>query len=166
MWIGTRLLAMALVLWPLGAGADESDPLPVPKGSARQQAVVAYNDGVKLMVDKQYAAAQRKFEEALGSDERLAEAHNNLAFSLRMQSSANAQRALKHYARAIALKPDLARAYMYRGVLYTQLGNLEGARADHGRLLVLDPALAAKLEAVIAGRAPDDGSEGLASQYD
>ena len=83
MWIGTRLLAMALLLWPLGTRADESDPLQVPKGGARQQAVMAYNDGVKLMVDRQYAAAQRKFEEALGADEGLAEAHNNLAFSLR-----------------------------------------------------------------------------------
>jgi hypothetical protein len=51
-------------------------------------------------------------------------------------------------------------------VLYTQLGNVDGARADHGRLLTLDPALAAKLEAVIAGRARDDGTEGLTAQYE
>jgi tetratricopeptide (TPR) repeat protein len=165
-WVAAGFLAIAVGGGGVPARGVESDPLPVPKGGARMRAVTAYNDGVKLMVEKRYAAAQLKFEEALAADERLAEAHNNLAFSLRMQSSANAQRALKHYARAIALKPDLTRAYMYRGVLYTQLGNLEGARADHGRLLVLDPALAAKLEAVIAGRASDDGSEGLASQYD
>ncbi|MGH7335249.1 MAG: tetratricopeptide repeat protein [Candidatus Rokuibacteriota bacterium] len=164
-WIVAALLVPALGVGGAAYGA-ESDPLPVPKGGARARAVVAYNDGVKLMVEKRYAAAQRKFEEALAADERLAEAHNNLAFSLRMQGPANAQRALKHYDRALQLKPDLARAYMYRGVLYTQLGNVDGARADHGRLLTLDPALAAKLEAVIAGRASDDGTEGLTGQYD
>ena len=165
MWIGTRLLAMALLLWPLGTRADESDPLQVPKGGARQQAVMAYNDGVKLMVDRQYAAAQRKFEEALGADEGLAEAHNNLAFSLRMQGALNRERALRHYNRALELKPDLARAYMYRGVLFTQMGDLARARADHARLLILDPQLAAKLERVMAGADRDD-DDGLTPQYD
>jgi len=164
-WVVAALVASAVGVGGPAYGA-ESDPLPVPKGGARARAVAAYNEGVKLMVEKRYAVAQRKFEEALAADERLAEAHNNLAFSLRMQSPLNAQRALKHYDRALQLKPDLARAYMYRGVLYTQLGNVDGARADHGRLLTLDPALAAKLEAVIAGRTPDDGSEGLTGQYD
>ena len=37
------------------------------------------------MREKHYAAAQEKFEQALGLDETLAEAHNNLAFSLRQQ---------------------------------------------------------------------------------
>jgi TolA-binding protein len=47
------------------AASAESDPLPVPQGGAREQAVVAYNDGVKLMLEKRYAAAQSKFEEAV-----------------------------------------------------------------------------------------------------
>ena len=165
MWVGARLLATALVVGSSVAGADESDPLPVPKGGARQQAVVAYNDGVKLMVEQRYAAAQRKFEEALGADEGLAEAHNNLAFSLRMQGALNRERALRHYNRALELKPDLARAYMYRGVLFTQMGDLARARADHARLLVLDPQLAAKLERVMAGADRDD-DDGLTPQYD
>ena len=165
MWVGTRLLATALVVGFSVAEADESDPLPVPKGGARQQAIVAYNDGVKLMVEQRYAAAQRKFEEALGADEGLAEAHNNLAFSLRMQGALNRERALRHYNRALELKPDLARAYMYRGVLFTQMGDLARARADHARLLILDPQLAAKLERVMAGADRDD-YDGLTPQYD
>jgi len=165
MGVGARLLATALVVGPSLAGADESDPLPVPKGGAGQQAVVAYNDGVKLMVEQRYAAAQRKFEEALGADEGLAEAHNNLAFSLRMQSVANRDRALKHYDRALQLKPQLAQAYMYRGVLFTQMGDLDRARADHAELLKLDRALATKLERVIAGGGRDEG-DGVAGQYD
>ena len=164
--VATALLAIGLGFSAGGAEAVESDPLPVPKGGARERAVAAYNDGVKLMVDKRYAAAQRKFEEALAADEQLAEAHNNLAFSVRMQGRENFARAMRHYDRAIQLKPDLAQAYMYRGVLFTQLGNLTRARADHARLLTLDPGLAAKLEAVIAGRPASEGDDGLTGQYD
>jgi tetratricopeptide (TPR) repeat protein len=159
------LATIGLGLWAAGAGAVESDPLPVPKGGARERAVIAYNAGVKLLLDKKYADAQTKFEEALAADEQLAEAHNNLAFSLRMQSPANRALALKHYERALELKPDLAQAYMYRGVLFTQMGDLDRARADHARLLKLDRALATKLERVIAGEGRDD-KEGVASQYE
>jgi tetratricopeptide (TPR) repeat protein len=164
--VAAALLAIGLGVSAARAGAVESDPLPVPKGGARARAVAAYNDGVTLMVEKRYAAAQQRFEEALAADERLAEAHNNLAFSLRVQGTGNFERALKHYDRALELKPDLARAYMYRGVLFTQLGDLARARADHARLLALDPGLAAKLDAVIAGRAIEEGYEGLAAQYE
>jgi len=149
-----------------GAGAVESDPLPVPKGGAREQAVVAYNEGVTLVLAKRYPEAQAKFEAALALEERLAEAHNNLAFSLRMQGKGNFERALKHYNRAVELKPDLAQAYMYRGVLFTQTGDLRRASEDHARLLKLDRQLAAKLEAVIVGRVLNEGSAGLAAQYE
>jgi tetratricopeptide (TPR) repeat protein len=163
--IGTGLVTVALACAPVAVVAVESDPLPVPKGGAHERAVVAYNDGVTLMVAKRFAAAQRKFEEALAADEGLAEAHNNLAFSLRMQGAMNRERALRHYDRALELEPNLARAYMYRGVLLTQMGDLARARADHARLLALDPALAARLERIIAGTGHDD-SDGLAPQYD
>lgn len=138
-WLAAALIAAALALCAARAGAVESDPLPVPKGGARERAVAAYNEGVKRMLEKRYGAAQQKFEEALAADERLAEAHNNLAFSLRMQGPTNFTRALQHYDRALELRPDMARAYMYRGVLFTQLGDLARARADHARLLALDP---------------------------
>ena len=164
--VATALLAIGLGCSAGTAEAVESDPLPVPKGGARERAVTAYNDGVKLMAEKRYSAAQRKFEEALAADERLAEAHNNLAFSVRMQGRENFARAIRHYNRALELKPDLAQAYMYRGVLFTQLGDLARARADHARLLTLDPVLAAKLEAAIAGRPRAEGNDGLAGQYD
>ncbi|HEX6210061.1 MAG TPA: hypothetical protein VF136_04750 [Methylomirabilota bacterium] len=159
------LAAIALVACASAARAVESDPLPVPEGGARQRAVTAYNEGVKLMVDRHYAAAQQKFEEALAADEGLAEAHNNLAFSLRMQGAFNRERALRHYDRALELKPDLARAYMYRGVLFTQMGDLARARADHARLRALDPQLAARLERIMAGDGRDE-SDGLTPQYD
>ena len=156
----------AFVLITAAAGAVENDPLPVPTGTPREHAVAAYNDGVKLMLDKQFAAAQQKFEEALRLDNRLAEAHNNLAFSLRMQGTHNFDRALKHYNRALELKPTLVQAYMYRGVLFTQMGDLARARADHAKLLAFDKALAAKLEAIIAGGSGRDPYDGLAAQYE
>ena len=160
------LLAAALGLPATAARPVENDPLPVPKGGAREQAVLAYNDGVRLMLDKRYADAQRRFEEAIALHERLAEAHNNLAFSLRMQGARNYERALQHYNRALELKPDLAQAYMYRGVLFTQTGDLRRAAEDHARLLRLDRQLAAKLEAVIVGRVLNEGTAGLAAQYE
>lgn len=160
------VLAAALALFPPATLGDESDPLPVPRGTAREQAVIAYNDGVKLLVEKRYPQAQAKFEEALARFEGLAEAHNNLAFSLRMQGAQNFARALKHYDRAIELKPDLAVAYMYRGVLFTQQGDLKRASADHARLLKLDRRLAAQLEAVIVRRVTGDDRAGIAPQYE
>lgn len=160
------LTATALAFSCPAAMAVESDPLPVPAGSPREQAVLTYNDGVRLLVDKRYAEAQARFESALALDERLAEAHNNLAFSLRMQGKGNFDRALKHYNRALELKPDLAQAYMYRGVLFTQTGDLKRASADHERLLKLDRNLAAQLEAVIVRRVTGDDRAGIAPQYE
>jgi tetratricopeptide (TPR) repeat protein len=164
-WIGV-LLGAAVSLLTLAVQADESDPLPAPKGTPRERAISTYNEGVTLLRDKHYTTAQEKFEQALALDETLAEAHNNLAFSLRMQGTQYIERALIHYNRALELKPDLARAYMYRGVLFTQMGDLTRARADHGQLLHLDQELAAKLERIMAGTGERDDSDGLAGQYD
>jgi tetratricopeptide (TPR) repeat protein len=147
-WIGILLGAAVLLLCP-AAGADESDPLPAPKGTPRGRAVGLYNEGVALLRDKA-----------------LAEAHNNLAFSLRTQGMHHAERALRHYNRALELKPDLAQAYMYRGVLFVRMGDLSRARADHAKLLVLDRGLAVELERVIGGASDRDGAAGVASPYD
>jgi tetratricopeptide (TPR) repeat protein len=164
-WIRV-LLGAAVLLLASGAGADESDPLPAPKGTPRERAISAYNGGITLLRDKHYAAAQEQFEQALALDEALAEAHNNLAFSLRLQGAKNFDRALYHYNRALELKPDLAQAYMYRGVLFTHMGDLSRARADHAQLLVLDQELASKLERIIAGTGGRDEYDGLAAPYD
>jgi tetratricopeptide (TPR) repeat protein len=163
--VAGTLLAIGLGVSAPPARAVENDPLPVPRGGPREQAVTAYNAGVALLLARRYAEAQARFEEALAADEQLAEAHNNLAFSLRMQGAVNRDRALRHYDRALQLKPTLAQAYMYRGVLFTQMGDVARARADHARLLELDRALAARLERVIAGAGRDDG-DGVAAQYD
>ncbi|MGB5985447.1 MAG: tetratricopeptide repeat protein, partial [Desulfobacterales bacterium] len=75
--------------------------------------------------------------------------HNNLAYVLRKQGPDFFEEALKHYTRAIELKPDLAQPYMYRGVLFVQMGNKEAALQDHEKLLTLDEKLAQELQYVI-----------------
>lgn len=155
------LLGMAGFAW-----AVESDPLPVPKGSPREAAVHSYNEGTRLLLQRDYSGAQRLFEQALARQEDFAEAHNNLAFSLRMQGSGNFDRSLRHYNRAIALKPSLAQAYMYRGMLFLQVGDMERARADHARLLALDAALAQRLSDAMTTRSEGDGRAGIASQQE
>lgn len=167
MTLRRRRAAGALAAWLLGtAAAVENDPLPVTGGGAREKATRLYNDGVADLLVRRFAQAQALFEQALEIDASLAEAHNNLAYVLRMQGPQNFAASLAHYDRAIALKPALAQAYAYRGMLFVQQGDLARARADLARLLQLDPKLAPGLQrAIDAGLAGEDRS-GIAGQYD
>ena len=119
-----------------------------------------------LLLARNFGDAQQKFEAALALHERLAEAHNNLAFALRMQGRQNFASSLEHYNRAIELKPDLAQAYMYRGVLFIQQGDKVRAHRDLERLRRLDARLAVDLERVIEGTDEGQGRGGVAAQYD
>lgn len=159
-------LALATLVSACGAGAVESDPLPVPAAGPAAAAVRLYNEGVALLLQKRFAQAQRLFEQALSHNEQLAEAHNNLAFSLRMQGRHNLGAALAHYNRAIALKPQLAQAYLYRGMLFVQQGDAASARQDLERLRTLDARLAAELADALAGKTPPDARAGIAAQYE
>lgn len=164
---GLGAIIAAALLAAGAARAVDSDPLPVPAGGPRARAIERYNDGVVHLLARRYADAQRLFEQALALDESIAEAHNNLAFVLRMQGRHNFAASLAHYDRAIALKPTLAQAYAYRGVLFVQQGDLERARQDLQRLRALDARLAADLQRVIEGGetgAADRGS--IAGQYE
>ncbi|MET0253830.1 MAG: tetratricopeptide repeat protein [Terrimicrobiaceae bacterium] len=123
-------------------------PSAKEKPAAKQEssAVAVYNEGVALMQAKRFAQAQKKFEQAVRLDPNFAEAYNNLAFTLRKQGSGNYKQSLAYYNKAIDLKPKLAEAYMYRGVLYTQMGRKADAQADLASLKKLDPQLAKELE--------------------
>ena len=165
-------LRRALLAWLLlmaamvPAGGAETDPLPVPAGGPRTTAIALYNEGVAHLVARRFAQAQQRFEAALRLDERLAEAHNNLAFTLRMQGRHNFAASLAHYNRALALKPDLAQAYMYRGALFLQQGDRARAQQDLERLRTLDTKLASDLERLLAGADPGQDRSGISSQYD
>ena len=152
------LLVAVLAAGPvLAAGSKEK--------TSDKPGTAEYNAGVALMKKKDFAAAQSKFEAALAIDAKLAEAHNNLAYSLRKQGPDNFDLALKHYNRAIELDPKLAEAYMYRGVLHALMGDEERALADHAKLVDLDRKLAEALKGAIASGEEPDGLEGLAKKW-
>ena len=160
------LFALLLAAASAPAFGAESDPLPVPASGPRAKAIALYNEGVGHLVARRFADAQQRFEAALRLDERLAEAHNNLAFALRMQGRQNFDSSLAHYNRALALKPDLAQAYMYRGALFLQQGDRARAQQDLERLRTLDTKLAADLERLFAGADPGQDRSGISAQYD
>lgn len=168
MQVLVRVLAAGLV-WLgllLPSLAADSDPKPVPKGGARADAIKAYNDGVKFMLDTKYADAQARFETALTHDATIAEVHNNLAFSLRAQGPQNFARALQHYNKALELKPGYPRALMYRGMLFVQMGDLDKARAALADLKPRDGKLAAKLDEAIKAYPMSEGYDSLSPQFD
>lgn len=164
--VARPLIAAFVALAAVAAAGVESDPLPVPARGTRANAVRAYNDGVALLTQRRLAEAQLKFQAALALDESLAEAHNNLAYVLRMQGRQNFSQSLAHYNRAIALKPGLAQAYMYRGALFVQQGDLERARQDLEKLRGLDSALAADLERTLNGAVEGNSRGGIAPQFE
>jgi len=102
--------------------------------------VAAYNRGVDALDAKDYAKARKNFEEALALNEEFPEAHNNLAYALRMQSLDNADASLKHYNRALELEPKFAQALYYRGVLFVQLGRAADAQVAREALDALATA--------------------------
>src|SRR6516164_4860991 len=134
----------------LASGSGGAGSLGQPVVKTESPAVAAYNEGVALMKANQ-------FERAVKKDPGFAEAHNNLAFCLRKQGSQNFQKSLEHYNRAIALKPNLAAAYEYRGILFVQMGRKEAAENDLATLRKLRSHLAGDLEAYIkTGKEDED----------
>ncbi len=144
----------------------ERDPEAVPGiFDYGYREIIAYNQGVTALDEKDYAAAQRHFEKALDINEKFPEAHNNLAYSSRMQGPENAEASLAHYNRAIALAPELAQAYLYRGMLFVQLDRMNDAEKDLAALKGLDTdearAYAKELARVIKRRTTHDAADAL-----
>src|SRR5271165_1585921 len=151
---------MALAALPvLGAGSAKQ---AVRKDS--DPSITIYNQGVELMLAKRFQEAQAKFEQAVKENPRFAEAHNNLGYTLRKQGAANYQKSLEHYNTAIELKPKLAEAYMYRGVLFTEIGRKSDAQGDLATLQKLNPQLAKELAEVIKTGKEEDRFYGLSSK--
>ena len=157
---GATTLALLLtvsIVYAAGSGSkSESDAEP---------GVTEYNAGVKQMKKGNFAKAQASFETALKMKPEMAEAHNNLGYSLRKQGAENYEEALRHYDRAIELDPKLAEAYMYRGVLHALMGDETRALEDHRTLTDLDRKLADSLQAAIASGEEPEGLEGLAKAW-
>lgn len=140
------LIAVLLVIMATGPlyGAGSSSIT-----TSQGKDIRLYNQGVELMLDKNFTAAERKFRQALSERERFAQAHNNLAYVLRKQGPAQFEEALEHYNRAVRLDGNLTQPYMYRGVLFVQMGRVELAEKDLDTLTKLDASLANELAWVI-----------------
>ena len=165
MKIKTLLIsASMLVIFVFSSHAFAAGSGSQPASDTRPS-VAYYNAGVKLMKQGDFKKAERKFKDALKKNSKMAEAYNNLGFSLRKQGAENYQEALGHYNRAIELKPDLAEAYMYRGVLHMLMGQEAKALEDHRTLTGLDRSLADALQAAIASGEEPDGLDGLAKSW-
>ncbi|WP_241901924.1 tetratricopeptide repeat protein, partial [Vibrio breoganii] len=63
--------------------------------------------------------------------------------------SKNYKAALTHYNKAIYLDSKLPEPYMYRGVLYVQMGDKQRALEDHEALVKMGSPLAEELEYVV-----------------
>ncbi len=113
------------------------------------RSVELYNEAWKEIQELDFTTAEQLLRKSLRENSKFAEAHNNLAYVLRKQGDKYFEDALRHYNRAIELKPKLAEAYMYRGVLHVQMGDKTSALANHNTLLKLDRELAEELEWVI-----------------
>ncbi len=162
------LFALSFLTATLASAAPSTPPPPpsggsggVEKPSKRDAIEVSfYNDGTLLLFKKEWNAAQQQLEAALAINEKMAEAHNNLAYVLRKQGAANYAKSLEHYNRAIELKPKLAEAYMYRGALHALSGQAGLARADYDQLVKMKSKLAPHLKKVI-----DTGQEEEPEQF-
>ncbi|SDR66268.1 tetratricopeptide repeat protein [Opitutus sp. GAS368] len=161
------LLALSLLVATVASASPSASPPPPPStGSssapARHDAleVTFFNDGTVMLFKKQWAAAQQQFEAALAINEKMAEAHNNLAYVLRKQGQDRYAASLQHYNRAIELKPKMAEAYMYRGALYALSGKAGLAQADYDMLVRMKSKLAPHLKKVI-----DTGTEEEPEQF-
>jgi len=156
----TMAVALAFISTAVFAAGSRSQPT-----TDRRPGVSQYNSGVKLMKKGKYAKAQKKFESALKKNPNMAEAYNNLGYSLRKQGSAYYEEALRNYDRAIELNANLAEAYMYRGVLHMLMGNEAKALEDHRSLTGLNRKLADALQASIASGEEPDGLDGLVKKW-
>ena len=154
------MAVMALAALPaVGAGSAKQ---AVRKDS--DPSITVYNQGVELMLAKRFPEAQAKFEQAVRENPRFAEAHNNLGYTLRKQGAAHFQKSLEHYNRAIELNPKLAEAYMYRGVLYTEIGRKSDAQADLAALQKMNPRFANDLAEVMKTGKEQDKVYGLSTK--
>jgi tetratricopeptide (TPR) repeat protein len=156
--------APALPASPSGPSSPPPSGGDLPRGESRRAPEAPelsfYNDGTKLLFQKDWAGAQKQLEAAVAINEKMPEAHNNLAYVLRKQGEQNYAASLAHYDRAIALKPKMPEAYMYRGALHFFMGHKDLAQADYEKLVKLRSKLAPHLKKIF-----DTGQEEEPEQF-
>ncbi len=159
--IATLLVFGLSVCLAFGAEAARSKKIKTDGGKNAKGAVAgmraytpeqiaAYNRGVTALDLRDYAQARKYFEAALALNDEFPEAHNNLAYTLRMVSLDNAESSLQHYGRALELAPRFAQALYYRAVLFVQLDRAADAEKDRAALKTLDTGESKKFAAELA----------------
>jgi uncharacterized caspase-like protein/peptidoglycan/xylan/chitin deacetylase (PgdA/CDA1 family) len=111
-------------------------PVAVPV-SGRQQAQRANDRGLQLYKEKQYAAAEAQFTEALKLRPDFALAANNLGFVFYKQDKFT--EAARWFGNAIKMDPSRAIAYLNLGDACTHAGEKDKARAAYQTYLELAP---------------------------
>jgi tetratricopeptide (TPR) repeat protein len=144
--INTILVSTASLLLAVSLSAAPTARPAQPEVSREMR---LFDSSLNHLLAMRLAPAQRGFERVLRMDENFAEAHVNLAFVLRKQGEDFFERALLHYNQAIELNEELAEAYMYRGVLFVKMGEIDKALQDHARLLELNEDFATELQWVV-----------------
>ncbi len=141
------LFCLSLTFAPALLAAPSEPKEPKSEASDDVSATALYNEGTATLKKLDFAGAEPLLRRTIELDDAFPEAHNNLAYSLRKQG--RFQEALASYNRALELSPNLAEAYMYRGVLYVQMNEPDKARADLAALSSMNAELASELEFVI-----------------
>lgn len=66
------------------------------------------------------------------------EYYSGLSYQTENQKAAHAE-AIKHYTKAIELKPDFLKSYKNRGIVYSSMGDIDSAIEDYNTVIQLDP---------------------------
>jgi Flp pilus assembly protein TadD len=141
------VLGFAWLVAAAVAHAVDDPPLPVPEGGGAVSAQARFNEGRALAEGRDWAAAERKYREAIELDPALPEPWNGLGYALRQQRRWD--ESVKAYREALRLRPDYPQALEYLGHAYVEMGRLDDARAVLARLRPLDPREADELAQAI-----------------
>ena len=117
--ISIIILILFIVPNVMAAGSASSSP-------AVSKDVKIYNKGVKLMLDKKFAKAEKQFRKALEINERFAEAHNNLGGLL--AAAGRLKDAIRHFMQALRIEPDNERARHNLELALRQMGKFSDAK--------------------------------------
>src|SRR5260370_32102684 len=116
------------------------------------------------MQANQFVNAQAKFDEAVKLISFLMKRRPPRSTLFPNTTLFRSQLSLGHYNKAIQLKPKLAEAYMYRGVLHQIMGHKSEAQADLAVLQKINPRYAKELEEFIKTGKEDDELYGAAKK--
>jgi tetratricopeptide (TPR) repeat protein len=103
------------------------------------RSILIYNTSQVYELVNDLDRAESRLRTAIACDPFYAEYYNDLG-NLLSRASGREEEALAAYAQAIALAPPYYEAYLNRGMLRAQLGNVDGAQADFERALRIKPA--------------------------